>query len=197
MTEATSAGTMAGESDDVRDVVAAVGRHWGWLMAFGILSILLGIALLVWPKQTLVVVATFVGAYLLVSGIFQIVAAFAAGDAPGGFRWLVGISGFFGVLLGLFAFRSIAHSLAVLVLLIGFGWIMRGMAELVEAIADKDLPARGWSIFGGILGIVAGLVVLLYPAPSLHALAVIAGIWFVVLGLIEVVGSVKLRSLPG
>src|SRR4051812_1945946 len=103
-----------GGTGDVRDAVVAVARHWGWLLTFGIVSILLGIGLLVWPGRTVLVLAVFLGAYLLVSGIFQVVAAFSESSAPTGFRWLVGISGFFGIVLGLFAFRSWAHAVTVL-----------------------------------------------------------------------------------
>ena len=193
MSDAT-ARISAGPSD-VRDVVVGVARHWGWLLAFGVISILLGIALLVWPGRTVLVLAVFLGAYLLVSGIFEIVAAFASSDAPTGFRWLTGIAGFFAVLLGLFAFRSYAHAVAILVLLIGFGWLFRGMAQLIEAIANKLTPGRGWQIFSGVLGIIAGIIVLAYPGPSLVALAVVSGIWLVILGAVEIIGAFRLRGV--
>jgi uncharacterized membrane protein HdeD (DUF308 family) len=185
----------AAQNEDVRDLVSALGRHWGWLCAFGVLSVLLGVVLLVWPHQTLVVVAAFLGAYLVVSGIFQIVAAFGSSGAAEGFRWLAGLSGFVSLLLGLFAFRSVAHSLAVLVLVIGFGWLIHGLAQLVEAVADPRMPGRGWAIFSGVVGVVAGLVVLMYPSPSLLTLAFLGGIWFVLLGLVQIVGAFRLRSL--
>jgi uncharacterized membrane protein HdeD (DUF308 family) len=180
---------------DILDVFAGVGRHWGWLLTLGILSALFGICLLVWPSATIVVIATFVGAYLLVSGIFWIVAAFASSLASTGYRWLLGISGVFSVLLGLMAFRSIAQSVEILVLLIGFGWMFQGFAQLIEGIADKGIPGRGWMIFSGIVGILAGFVVLLYPSTSLHALTIVGGIWLIVLGVVEVVGAFRLRSL--
>jgi uncharacterized membrane protein HdeD (DUF308 family) len=189
------ADTAAVGGTDVRDMLVGIGRHWGWVLAFGILSILLGICMLVWPGGTIVVIGAFLGAYLLVSGIFQIVNAFAANELTAGFRWLIGISGLLSVLLGLFAFRSIAHSVAILVLLIGFGWMIHGFAQLFDAIADKSTPARGWQIAMGILGIVAGLVVLIYPAPSLWALTLVAGIWLIVLGVAEIVGAFQLRKL--
>jgi uncharacterized membrane protein HdeD (DUF308 family) len=179
---------------DIRDVVAGIGRHWGWVLTFGILSILFGIVLLVWPGKTIVVLAVFLGAYLLVSGIFQVIAAFAGSDAPAGMRWLLGISGFFAIVLGLFAFRSYSHAVAILVLLIGFGWLVRGLAELFEGIAAKGVPGRGWEIFMGILGILAGLVVLMYPEPSLVVLATISGIWLIILGIFEIVGAFRLRN---
>jgi uncharacterized membrane protein HdeD (DUF308 family) len=195
MSNATAAGPAA-PTGDVRDVVADVGRHWGWLLAFGIVSVLLGISMLVWPHVTILVVAIFLGAYLLVSGIFQIVNAFTEDELTGGFRWLIGVSGFVSILLGLFAFRSIAHSLAILVLLIGFGFLIRGFSQLIDAIADRGLPMRGWHMFSGILGVLAGMVVLAYPGPSLVALTVVTGIWLIVLGVAQAVMAFQLRKLP-
>ena len=195
MRDATIAAGQPRLGGDIRDIMAGVGRHWGWLLSFGILSALFGICLLVWPSATIVVIATFVGAYLLVSGLHWIVAAFGSSLAPTGYRWLLGISGVFSVLLGLMAFRSIAHSVAILVLLIGFGWMFQGLSQMVEGIADKGMPGRGWMIFSGIVGILAGLVVLVYPSPSLYALTLVAGIWLIGLGVVEVVGAFQLRSL--
>jgi hypothetical protein len=42
---------------DGADMLARAGRHWGWMMAFGIISLLAGVAVLVWPGRTLIVVA--------------------------------------------------------------------------------------------------------------------------------------------
>jgi uncharacterized membrane protein HdeD (DUF308 family) len=165
------------------------------MLTWGILSALFGICLLVWPSATIVVIATFVGAYLLVSGTFWIVTAFASSLASTGYRWLLGISGVFSLLLGLMAFRSIAQSVEILVLLIGFGWLFQGFAQLIEGIADKGMVGRGWMILSGIVGILAGFFVLLYPSPSLYALAVFGGIWLIVLGIVEVIGAFRLRSL--
>jgi uncharacterized membrane protein HdeD (DUF308 family) len=194
MSEASGSAGLA-PSNDIRYVMAGIGRHWGWLLAFGILSIAFGAVLLVWPGRTILVLAVFLGAYLLVSGIFQIVGSFTAEGASGGFRALMAISGALSVILGLIAFRSAAHAVAILVLLIGFGWIFHGIAQLMTAIADHTLPSRGWYIFMGILSVVAGFVVLLWPAPSLLAVAVFAGIWLVVLGIVEIVAAFRLRSL--
>jgi uncharacterized membrane protein HdeD (DUF308 family) len=193
MTEAS--GVAAVPANDVQTVLAGVGRHWGWLLTFGILSLALGVVLLIWPGRTILVLSVFLGAYLLVSGIFQIVAAFAMSDATAGFRWLSGISGALSFVLGMFAFRSLTHSVQILVLLIGFGWMLHGFAALFEGIADRGMPGRGWQISFGILGIIAGFVVLVWPAPSLLALAIVAGVWLIILGIMEIIGAFQLRSL--
>ena len=187
--------TVSGSSGDPGDVLEAVGRSWGWLLMLGVFTLLFGVVLLVWPGKTLVVIAVFLGIYLLVSGIFQIVAGFATSGLDGGMRALAIVAGIVSVLLGLFAFRSIAHSVVLLVLLIGFGWLFRGLVRMIAAIADKTTVARGWQIAEGLLGALAGVVILVWPAPSLQVLAWISGIIFVLLGLIEVVAAFKVRRL--
>lgn len=187
--------TVGGSSGDPGDVLEAVGRSWGWLLMLGIFSLLFGIVLLVWPGKTLVVLAVFLGVYLLVSGIFQIVAGFATTGLDGGMRALAIVSGIVSVLLGLFAFRSIAHSVVLLVLLIGFGWLFRGLVRMIAAIADKTTFARGWQIAEGLLGALAGVVILIWPAPSLQVLAWVSGIMFVLLGIVEVIAAFTVRRL--
>lgn len=187
--------TVGGSSGDPGDVLEAVGRSWGWVLLLGVLTLLFGLALLVWPGKTLVVIATLLGVYLLVSGIFQIVAGFATTGLDGGMRALAIVAGIVSVLLGLFAFRSITHSVVLLVLLIGFGWLFRGLVRMISAIADKTTFARGWQIAEGLLGALAGVVILVWPAPSLQVLAWVSGLVLVLLGLIEVFAAFKIRRL--
>jgi len=59
---------------DPADMVAQVGRHWGWVLAFGIITLVIGIAALIWPGRTLVVVAVLFGIQLIVMGIISVLA---------------------------------------------------------------------------------------------------------------------------
>ena len=38
-----------GQRADAADVLASIGRHWGWMMAFGVLTVLA--ALRCWPGR--------------------------------------------------------------------------------------------------------------------------------------------------
>ncbi len=42
-----------GQQADAAEVLASIGRHWGWIMAFGVLTLLAGVAVLAWPGRTL------------------------------------------------------------------------------------------------------------------------------------------------
>lgn len=182
------------EEADVKDLLGRIGSTWWWLLALGILSLLAGIAVLAWPKATIVVVAFLFGIWLLVEGVFSLVRGF--GDRlDGGSRALLIISGILMIILGLMAFRSITQSIEILLLFIGIGFILRGMLELFAGIAaPKGTDGRGWLVFLGILGVVAGIVVLVWPVSTVAALVLLLGIWLIVIGLFEIVGAFMVRS---
>ena len=80
-------------------------RHadWRWLhVAFGIIAIIAGVAALVWPGQTFLVLAAIIGWYVLFAGIFDIAASFAIQDEVD-LWWLQLILGIAQVLIGFWA----------------------------------------------------------------------------------------------
>ena len=80
----------------------------------------------------------------------------------------------------------------LLAIWVGVGFIFRGVAttiSVVSAISDPFLPGRGWSIFVGAISLIAGIVVMASPFQSIITLAIVVGIWFVVIGAFEIVSS--------
>jgi uncharacterized membrane protein HdeD (DUF308 family) len=172
-----------------------IRRLWKSTLALGVLTLIVGTAVLVWPGQSIVAAATLFGVYLLASGIAQVVAAFTV-YAPAASRVLLFISGALSVVLGVFAFRDFNDGAAVwlLTLWIGIGFIFQGVSASVLAISLPKLPDRGWYIFVGVLTVIAGMVVLVWPISSIVALAIIAGAWLVFIGAVEIVWALSTRS---
>jgi uncharacterized membrane protein HdeD (DUF308 family) len=172
-----------------------IRRLWKSTLALGVLTLIVGAAVLVWPGQSIVAAAALFGVYLLGSGIAQVVAAFTV-YAPAASRVLLFISGALSVVLGVFAFRDFNDGAAVwlLTLWIGIGFIFQGVSASVLAISLPKLPDRGWYIFVGVLTVIAGMVVLVWPISSIVALAIIAGAWLVVIGAVEIVWALRTRS---
>jgi uncharacterized membrane protein HdeD (DUF308 family) len=179
---------------DPADMVAGVGRHWGWVLAFGIITLAIGVIALIWPGRTLIVIAVLFGIQLIVMGIFRFVAAFAAGDVGGGTRVLYALLGVLSLIIGLYALRHVLITLLALALLLGIFWIVSGAVELFNALAHQ-VEHRGWLIFMGILSIVAGVVVLAYPGISLLTLTVVLSIWLLIYGVMEIAVAFRIRSL--
>ncbi|HEX7994185.1 MAG TPA: DUF308 domain-containing protein [Streptosporangiaceae bacterium] len=187
----------AGTSVDPADLVARVGRHWGWLLAFGIITVLLGIIALAWPGRTLVVVAVLFGAQLIVMGIFRFVGAIASEDLTGANRVLLALLGVLSLIVGLYAVRHVLVTLFALVVLLGIFWIISGVIELFMALSHREMSQRGWNSIMGVISIIAGIVVLAYPDISLLVLAVLLSIWLIIFGVMEISSAVRIRSLGG
>ena len=180
---------------DAADMLADVGRHWGWVLAFGIITLLAGLLTLAWPGRTIVVVAVLFGIQLVVAGIFRFVAALASDDESGATRVLLALLGVLSFIIGLYALRHILITIAALALLLGIFWIVNGAVEAFTALSHRGMQGRGWTIFMGLLSVVAGVVVLVYPAISLATLAVVLGFWLLVYGIMEIVLAFRLRSV--
>ncbi|KIU16476.1 hypothetical protein A7G45_28375 [Mycolicibacterium llatzerense] len=166
---------------------------WKSALISGLLAVALGAAVLAWPGITILVAAIAFGAYLLISGIGQVVFAFSLHISAGG-RVLAFISGAASLVLAVLAFRHIGDAVLLLAIWIGIGFIFRGVATTVSAISDPTLPARGWNIFLGIISLIAGFVVLGSPIESIGTLALVTGIWLVVTGVAEVITAFGIRK---
>ncbi len=188
---------VTGLRSDPADMVVRVGRHWGWVLAFGVVTLLIGVAALVWPGRTLTVVAVLFGIQLIVTGIFRFAAAFASDDVTGGTRVLLAVLGVFSLIIGLYAVRHVLITLLALALLLGIFWIISGAVELFTALSHRGMRGRGWTATMGILSILAGIVVLVYPSITLLVLAVVLGVWLLVFGAMQIILAFQIRSLAG
>jgi uncharacterized membrane protein HdeD (DUF308 family) len=179
---------------DAADMLAGVGRHWGWVLTFGIITLLAGLLALAWPGRTIVAIAVLFGLQLVVAGLFRFVAALAVEEASGGTRVLLALLGVLSFIVGLYALRHVLLTIAVLALLLGIFWIVNGAVEVFTALSHRGMQGRGWTILMGLLSVVAGVVVLVWPAISLATLAVVLGFWLLVFGIMEVVLAFRLRQ---
>lgn len=173
-------------------MAALANTGWQILLTMGLATIALGVIALVWPAETLRVVGILFGVYLLATGVFQLAAAFGT-HVPGHLRVLHFIAGAASVLLGLLCFRGTLQSTLLLALWIGFSWLLRGTLETVAAASAPDMPARGWHVAFGIIGTMAGIVMIVMPFASIATLTLVVGVMAIVLGLTEVVRAIRTR----
>jgi uncharacterized membrane protein HdeD (DUF308 family) len=178
---------------DAADMLGRVGRHWGWLLAFGIITVVAGIVALAWPGPTLVVLAILFGIELVVLGIYRFVAAFGP-DLSAGNRILYALLGVISLIIGLYALRHVFITLLALAVLLGIFWVVNGAVELFAAISHREMAHRVWTSVLGILSVFAGLILLAYPGISLVVLSVIVGIWLLVFGFMEISVAWQIRS---
>ena len=184
-------GTTSSVEEQTGNLMTAIGKNW-WLLLFaGIISIVVGAVALIWPAKTVVIVAIIFAVWLIVSGIFSMVRGFAPG-LSGGMRALFIITGILSLALGIFAIRGEFQELFILSIFIGIWFLFRGFSTLFLGFENKE--GRGWNIFFGIVMLIGGVVVLVWPGISLVTLTWVAGIWLILTGIYELIAAFSVKS---
>jgi uncharacterized membrane protein HdeD (DUF308 family) len=169
--------------------------HWGLVLAYGVVTLGLGIALAVWPDATVTVFTVLLAIQLIIAGIFRISAALSVSRSDGGVRALVGLSGGLALIVGLLILRDPLQSVLVLGMILGVFWVIAGVIDIIGAFIAPPPSGRGWEILTGVVTLLAGGFLLVYTDLSLRFLVVFVGIWLIVAGILAVVAAFRLRSL--
>jgi uncharacterized membrane protein HdeD (DUF308 family) len=178
-----------------RDILRIVGKSWGWVLFFGIVTLVLGVLVVLRPRDTIYAFAILLGIWLFVAGLFRMVVAIADRDDTGGSRWLMAVLGLLSVIIGILFLRHTEETVTTLAFLIGLFWVVGGIIEFFTAYSDHGSPARGFRVGMGVLAFAAGVVTLVWPHLTLGVLAVIMGIWLILYGVLEIALSLQLRHL--
>jgi uncharacterized membrane protein HdeD (DUF308 family) len=172
------------------DVAAAA---WPAFMAAGIGSLILGVILLAWPKETLTIVAVLIGAALVVAGLLRLVDGFTAHELSGGRRVASIVIGLIAVVLGLYFIRHYHVTVAALAIIVGLFWVIHGIADIGIGLFAGGLRGHGLTVLAGVLSLCAGLIVLFWPTISLTVLVAVIGIWLIVYGILAAFLALRLR----
>jgi uncharacterized membrane protein HdeD (DUF308 family) len=119
--------------------LAAV-THGGWrvlTIIAGLVAIGAGIAAIVWPGPTLVVISIFVAWYLLIRGMVDVAISLSHMHIKG--WWMGLVAGVIGIALGAWAIGNPERSVLLFVTIIGIWSIFKGVADLVAAFAYRSM----------------------------------------------------------
>ena len=161
----------------------------------GVLAIIVGILILVWPGKTAAVITAIIAIYAIAAGlVYAGLGIFS--KTKGGWARVGHIAlGILFIIAGVVALFNLGQTTAWLALflgiLIGIMWIVEGIVALSTL---GDASSKGWSIFFAILSIIAGIVVLFAPVWGVVILWWILGISLVVLGIINVVRAYTFKG---
>ncbi len=162
------------------------------LVALGAIAFVLGIIVLAAPQGTLLLVSVIFGIYFIVSGVIRVAEAASLKTLGTGLRVVVGVLGVLLAAAGVYMLVNPSVAISVIGLMIGLSWILEGLAILVVPSGDGS---RGWSVVGGILTIIAGVVVLFIPVATVVLFTIVAGIALLVVGIVTVVHGIRLGKV--
>jgi hypothetical protein len=161
-------------------------RSWKTGVLLGGLTAILGVLVLLDPGRSLVLVAMLAGAELLVSGAYHLIPDASGTTSDKLLRAVVGAAA---IIAGIVFLTHLAVTLLVISVVVGALWLGLGFAEVASAIGSRGHGGVAWSLLCGVLGMLAGLVVLAWPLSSLLALTLLLGIWLIVRGVTRMVAG--------
>ena len=171
-------------------------KYWWVLLVRGILLIILGILMLVWPISALWVFAILFVAYLFVDGIMTIVQGFQERKAgqPAGWDFT---SGILAILLGAVILIWPKESGVVFVWIIAIWAILAAVLGIVAAIGLRKIPGSGWGwiLAWSILAGLFGIALVINPSAGILSLLWIVAIWAIVAGVMLIVFSFLVRRV--
>jgi uncharacterized membrane protein HdeD (DUF308 family) len=166
------------------DIIAATaGRAWPAVLAGGLGLLAVGIMLLVWPRESLTLVAILIGAALIVSGVVRLFEGFSAHRESGGMRAGYVVIGLLAVLAGVILLRHHALSLFLVAFVTGVYFIAHGISDLGVAFSGQA-PARALRGVLGLFSIAAGILMVVWPSVTLVLLLTLVAAWLMFYGLV-------------
>ena len=178
------------QSDSDLPLAFGYARAWQTTIFLGVVTLILGLIVSFHPSTSLNVIAVLIGLLLIISGIFHLIRVFDRGESH---RVWLGIAGLLLIVIGVVLIRHLHLTVALMGLIIGITWIVQGISALATAISGGPGEGRGWWIFFGIISLIAGIVVTAVPTTSITTIAVLVGIWFIIMGLFEIIGGFMIR----
>lgn len=170
-------------------------RYWWVHLIRGILALLFGLICLVAPGVTLTTLAVFAGAFILVDGIFGLVGVFANWKELEQ-KWLFLLEAVVSMLLGWLILRLPEAAVMMLVLLMAMWAMIAGFTRVAMAInMRKEIKGEGWIIASGVLTILLGVALIVFPALGVVYMAVLLGVGALLLGGSLIAGSLRMRKI--
>lgn len=160
----------------------------------GIVGIVFGILLIVWPLKSLVFITWLIGAYLLLHSIILIVYGLLL--PKGENKGLKVLHGIVGLIAGVIFMSGTVTVLEVLVFFFAIWSLAVGIIEILVAILSKedDEELNAIQIFSGLFAILVAVLLFVYPTQSIAFVQIILGLAVLAAGVSTLVHGLKVRK---
>jgi uncharacterized membrane protein HdeD (DUF308 family) len=172
-----------------------ISRHYWWVLGLrGLLAVLFGLAAIVWPRLTLLVLVLLFGAYALVGGVMAVLVSL---QERGVFArwWVLLLEGLAGIAAGVLTFFWPAITALALLYLIAAWAIVTGLFEIAAAFSARLPLALEWTLaVAGILSVVLGIFLAIRPGAGLLGLVWVIGVYAIVFGILLIIRAFQFRT---
>ncbi len=160
----------------------------------GIVTIILGIAVLAAPFVVGESMLLFVGLVVTVAGVLRMIWAFRTESfGSGAWKFLMGV---LTLLAGVFILGHPLLASGTLTLILASYLFLDGLVEFIVALTLEGSKGKGWLLAGGVLSIfLACLLFLQVPFSGVIAIGILMGVKLIFIGLIALRLGTTLHDL--
>jgi uncharacterized membrane protein HdeD (DUF308 family) len=177
----------------LRHELEAIRGNWGWILALGIVLVVVGTIAVAMPFIASLASAVAFGVLLLMGGIAQLVGAFWTRDWSGFFLSL--LIGVLYVVLGLMFLRDPGDALLAMTLLLACVLLVGGLFRIIGSLMYQ-FPHWGWVLVGGIINFVLGILIWQqWPVSGLWVIGLFVGIDLIFTGWTWVMLAFAVKNL--
>jgi uncharacterized membrane protein HdeD (DUF308 family) len=176
-------------------MLATLSRYW-WVLALrGVVAIIFGVLAVIWPALTLFTLVLLFGAYAFVDGIFAVVAGITSRERDQRW-WATVLEGVAGIIFGVLTFVWPGMTALVLLYFIAAWAFVTGILEIVAAVQLRKVITNEWMlILGGIVSIIFGVLLALFPGAGALGLTWMIGIYAIIFGILFIILAFRLRGM--
>jgi uncharacterized membrane protein HdeD (DUF308 family) len=177
---------------NVKSVATAV---WWLVLLRGIFMVIFGIIALMSPGIALLTLVWVFGFYAILDGIAAVVIGVRTRGEPH-WVWMI-VQGVVSALAGLIALVWPGVTAFALLFVVAFWAIMLGIGEIGGAFTSRQSGSNswGWTLAAGVLNVVFGVLLLMWPASGILTLVWLVGVFTLVGGVALITLALRVRSV--
>lgn len=183
--------------DNLTLKASRVIRHWWLYMLCGILCMVAGIAVFIFPMESYMTMGLLFGILMLFVGAAQLIVASSSGNYLA-MKGYVIVGGILDLIMGIILCINPAVSLVLMPVLLGI-WMLYHSFMIMAFGGDMEtfrIDGSGWTIAGGALLMLLSIFVLVNPmSAGVATVVTLAGVGLIVFGLLLCILSFKLKDL--
>jgi uncharacterized membrane protein HdeD (DUF308 family) len=171
-----------------------LARVWWAFMLRGLLSLVFGIVVLLFPGIGLEAIVLVVAAWLIIDGAAELIGAWRT---RGQKNWWVGVlGGIAGIVIGFLAALVPDITALALLYLVAAWAIVTGVLQIIAAIRLREqVTGELWMGLAGLLAILFGLYLVIFPGAGLLSLLWLVGLFAIAFGVFMLMLGWRLRGI--
>jgi uncharacterized membrane protein HdeD (DUF308 family) len=185
--------SLGGRPPGYQLMIDVLAKNWWAIGIRGALGILFGLIALFLPGATMLSLVLVFAAYAFLDGVLGIVSAVRAARENERWGYLI-LEGLVDIAAAAVAVLWPGITVVAFVFVIAFWAIVTGVLELIAAFRLDFIDGRGWLVFGGIVSILYGALLIAAPMIGAVVLTWWLGAYALVFGVCLVMLAFKLRA---